>query len=488
MKLLIEQGKFNATPESLMSYECPEWFKNAKFGIWSHWGPQCVPMQGDWYARNMYIEGHPQHEYHQKNYGHQSEFGYKDIIKLWKAENFDADKLMQLYKRVGAKYFVSLASHHDNFDCWDSKHHKWNSVNYGPRKDIVGLWKEAADKAGLNFGVTVHHERSYSWFSTNKGSDTKGEYKGVPYDGNLFEYEDLYYENHRDSNFGYPKHPSYQFVKGWYDRVSDLVEKYNPDLLYTDGAIPFDVVGRSAVANFYNHNIKANGGNLQAVYNLKDCREREKKTGRIYGEYYEGCGVEDIERGVVKDINPMPWQTDTCIGGWYYKEGIEYKTAAAVIKMLVDIVSKNGNLLINFPLRPDGTLDEKEIEVAEGIADWMSVNSECIYDTRPFTHFGEGPETTAGGEFNETEIDYTSENYRFTTKGDNIYAICLGWPDSGEFIVKSFGKKAFAKDIKSVEILGCKEDLKWTVTENFLIVNTPKEKPCKTAYVIKVNV
>ncbi len=484
MDLIIEQGKFNSSPESLMEYECPEWFKNAKFGIWSHWGPQSATLAGDWYARNMYIEGHPQYKHHLETYGHPSEHGYKDIIPLWKAENFDPEKLMTLYKRMGAKYFVSLAVHHDNFDCWDSKHHKWNSVNMGPKKDIVGMWKKAADKEGLNFGVTVHHERSYSWFSTNKGADKEGEYAGVPYDGNLEEFEDLYYEKHDDTNFGYPKHPSYSFVKGWYDRVADLVEKYDPDLLYTDGSIPFDVVGRAAIANFYNHNINVNGS-LEAVYNLKELKERTERTGRIYGEYHEGCGVLDIERGIVKDIHPEPWQTDTCIGRWFYNINAEYKTAERVIKLLVDVVSKNGNLLLNFPLKPDGTLDEQELEIAEGIADWMAVNSEAIHDTRPFTHYGEGDSFADGGEFKEEEVIYNSRDFRFTTKGNVVYATCLGWPEGSKFLVKSFatGKTEAVKD---VQILGCDDVLDWTVTENGLEVKAPSKKPCDTAYVIKI--
>ncbi|MFI3238327.1 MAG: alpha-L-fucosidase [Lachnospiraceae bacterium] len=488
MELKIEEGKFNASPESLMQYECPEWFKDAKFGIWSHWGPQCGPRFGDWYARNMYIEGHPQYEYHCEHFGHPSKVGYKDIIPLWKAENFEPDKLMDLYKRMGAKYFVSLASHHDNFDCWDSKYHKWNSVNMGPKKDIVGMWKEAANKAGLPFGVTVHHERSYSWFSTNKGCDTKGEYEGVPYDGNLSEYADLYYEKHDDTNFGYPINPSYSFVKGWYDRVTDLITNYDPDLFYSDGSIPFDVVGRSAIANYYNHNMKVNNGELRAVYNLKNLKKRSAETGRYYGDYYEGCGVQDIERGVVKDINPRPWQTDTCIGGWFFKEGREYKTATEVIKLLVDIVSKNGNLLLNFPLRPDGTLEDEEIKTAEGIAAWMDVNGEAIFGTRPFTHFGEGGETLAGGEFNENEITYNAHDFRFTTKPDCVYAICLGWPEDGQFEVKSFGSAVYEKAIKKVEILGCDETLTWEVLEDKLVVKAPQVKPCDTAYTIKISV
>jgi len=200
----IEEGPFEPTWESLKQFRCPEWFNDAKLGIWAHWGPQAVPGAGDWYARNMYYEGHEQYKYHLENYGHPSKFGYKDIIPLWKAENFDPDALISLYKRAGAKYFAALATHHDNFDCWDSAYHRWNSVNMGPKKDIVGLWREAALKHGLRFAVTEHMVRCYNWFITNKGCDKEGPYAGVPYDGNDPAYEDLYFPPHDDSSIGYP--------------------------------------------------------------------------------------------------------------------------------------------------------------------------------------------------------------------------------------------------------------------------------------------
>jgi alpha-L-fucosidase len=233
---------------SLTNYQCPEWFRDAKFGIWSHWGPQSVPEGGDWYARNMYVQGHPAYQLHMTKYGHPSKVGYKDVVEKWKAEMFDlaqADQLMQLYKDAGAKYFVSMGVHHDNFDLWNSKFHKWNAVNMGPRKDIVGIWAAAARKQGLRFGVSEHLERSYSWFNTNKRSDTNGPLVGVPYDGNDPKLADFYFPPHADESMTYPTNPPEWWMHQWRDRINDLVDSYHPDLLYTDGGIPFGEVGIS---------------------------------------------------------------------------------------------------------------------------------------------------------------------------------------------------------------------------------------------------
>lgn len=484
MSIEMKEGKFDSSVESLRNYQCPDWFKNGKFGIWAHWGPQCVPMIGDWYARNMYIEGHAMYKYHCENYGHPSEFGYKDIIPLWKAENFDPKHLVSLYKKAGAKYIIALAVHHDNYDCWNSKHQKWNSVNIGPKADIVGLWAEAAREAGLNFGVTVHHERSYSWFSTNKGHDTEGPYKDIPYDGNDEKYRDLYYEPYEDTNPAYPTNPSESFVDGWYNRIKDLVENYNPDLLYTDGGVPFGEVGRTAIANFYNHSMETHDGKLEAVYNCKDFRISDSKSGLTHGEFFENICVQDIERGVTDSISPVPWQTDTCIGQWYYKRGVEYKSANYVVKMLCDIVSKNGNLLLNIPLKPDGTIDPEEEVILEGISNWMAVNSECIYDTTPWKLFKEG-DTANAGEFKEEELADCNTTYRFTKKDNCIYAICFGWNDK-EFVVKSLGKTIAEFDVKKVSMLGVDEALTFVQEEDQLLVTSPQTKPWDGAYCLKV--
>ena len=486
---------FEPTWESLQQSTCPDWFRDAKFGIWAHWGPQCVPMEGDWYARNMYVQGHAQHRYHCEHYGHPSEFGFKDIISLWRAEKFDPDAMMDLYVKAGAKYFVSMGVHHDNFDLWNSKHHRWNAVNMGPKRDIVTAWREAARKRGLRFGVTEHLERSYSWFNTNKGSDTEGTRAGIPYDGNDPEYADLYFPPHGDTNKAYPLDPPDWWTQQWLARCNDLVDQHDPDLLYTDGAIPFGEVGLQMVAHYYNRNIERRAGRLEAVYTMKDCRSLEAEHGS-HGEYRDGVGLLAMERGVVNEIRPEPWETDTCIGGWFYNRNIEYKTAETLVPMLADIVSKNGNLLLNFPQRPDGTLDERELAILAEMGEWLALNGEAIYGTRPWAVYGEGPTRFSAGLFGESEKkQFTAEDIRFTFRpvanGDraSIYAIALGWPGSRELRIRSLGLDSeTAVEIRQAALLGAEAPLAWVQERDALRVTLADTPPCRHACVVKLAV
>ena len=476
-----EDGPFKPTRESLQQYRCPEWFRDAKFGIWSHWGPQSVPGNGDWYARFMYVEGYPPYEYHLKTYGHPSKFGYKDIVQLWKAAKFDAaqaDRLMGIYKKAGAKYFVSMGVHHDNFDLWNSKHHKWNAVNMGPHKDIVGIWAAAARKEGLRFGVSEHLERSYSWFNTNKGADTKGPFAGVPYDGNDPAYADFYFPPHKDSRVTYPVDPPDWWPREWRDRVEDLIDSYRPDLLYTDGAIPFGEVGREVVAHFYNANMRWHNGKLEAVYNIKDITE--------HGEYIKGAAVQDMERGVMDGINPEPWQTCTSIGDWFYRKGQKYKSSADVIRMLADVVSKNGNLLINIVQTPDGEVEPELLQTLDEIASWMAVNGEAIFGTRPWKVFGERPagdKGGTGGAYNEGKLEYTAKDIRFTTKDGVLYAICLGVPEE-DLRISSLG--GGQETVARIELLGSDESIKWKQEPDALVISKPKLDAKQPACVFRI--
>ena len=377
----IEKGPFQPTFESLRAFTCPAWFRDAKLGIWSHWGAQSVPMYGDWYARNMYIEGSDDYLYHCRHYGHPSRFGYKDIAELWKAENFDPEELMALYKKAGAKYFVAQAMHHDHFFNYASKLHRFNSVEMGPHRDIVGLWQKAAQKQGLPFGLSEHLGATFSWWRTNKGSDKQGPFAGVPYDGNDPDYEDLYLPNreHYDPDDTDPSFlPWYTSNTAWHERwlavMRELIDLYRPDLLYSDGPLPFDEgsygAGLAAVAHLYNTSAAMHGGVNQAVYNQKD-RRRE-----VYS-----VGVLDIERSQTPDIKPEPWQTDTCLGEWFYDVKARYKKPGHVIELLVDIVAKNGNLLLNVPQKPDGTIDVQCRYLLERLAEWNRICGEGIFGT-----------------------------------------------------------------------------------------------------------
>ena len=472
--------KFSPNMESLRTYECPEWFRDAKFGIWSHWGPQSVPMQGDWYARAMYEEGNKKkykkdiYEYHIKNYGHPSEFGYKDIIPLWKAENFDPEALMKLYKAAGAKYFVSMGVHHDNFDLWNSKFQRWNAVEMGPKKDIVKMWMDAAHKEGLKFGVSEHLSAGFDWWQSNKGADSQGDKKGVPYDGNDPRYWDLYYSKATaqrawTSNNG-------MFAQLWYARMSDLIENYDMDILYTDGALPFGHYGERMLAEFYNANLEHHKGTLDAVYLAKP--SRHEKGWAIFDK--EAC-VEDRERGGLADINKEPWQTDTSIGDWFYNEnyvnpdtGTMYRSAFWVLSTLVDVVSKNGNMLLNVVQRPDGSIDDEVVKLLKEIGAWMDVNGESIFETRPWLTYGEGPQQARSKSDWKEDFSYTPEDIRYTQnkKGRIVYATTMGIPSSKKIEMTKMIKEN--KIVKSVSLLGSDQKIRWRQTSKGLIINLPK--------------
>jgi alpha-L-fucosidase len=496
----IAPGKFQPTWQSLAQYQMPEWFRDAKFGIWAHWGPQCQPEAGDWYARNMYGDGAGgQSKFHREKYGHPSEFGFKDVIHTWKAEKWNPDKLVALYKRVGAQYFFALANHHDNFDLWDSKYQPWNSVNIGPRKNIIAGWAKAARAQGLPFGISVHAAHAWSWYETSQGADKTGPKAGVPYDGKLtkadgkgkwwdgLDPQDLYAQNHVPGqklewewNAGRGSStPDLAYCQKFYDRTADLIKKYQPDLLYFDDTVlplwPVSDAGLKLAADFYNTNLRKTGGKSEGVL-----------FGKILDDQQRKCITWDIERGVPAVAYPFAWQTDTCIGGWHYDRGLYerngYKSPATVVHMLADIVSKNGNLLLNIPVRGDGSIDEKEEKILEGIAAWMDINKEAIFGTRPWKIFGEGPASegaalSAQG-FNEGRgKPFSAGDIRYTSKGNVLYALVLGQPKD-PVKMPSLGKSAGLLDrpIASIRQLGSTFSPTWKQEDAALVI-TPASGP-----------
>ena len=477
-------ANFLPTRESLQGYQIPEWFRDAKFGIWSHWGPQSAVEQGDWYARNMYMQGSDQYRYHVETYGHPSKVGYKDLVDNWKAAKWDPDHLMSLYKKAGAKYFFSMGVHHDNFDLWDSKYTRWNAVNMGPKKDVVGMWAKAARNHGLRFGVSEHLWISYKWFSVSHGADKTGSMAGVSYDGVDPKNADLYHDagcaQFIDSlKWGDDGIPD-SYRKHYLDRMTDLIDKYHPDLLYTDGHLPFEEYGLKMVAHLYNVSAQLHGGATQAIY-----------TSKQASDCVVGTCLLDHERGVSDAIAANPWQTDTCIGQWHYKRGQKYKTAKQVVDLLTDIVSKNGNLLLNFPLPNSGELDFAELETLDGITQWMAINSEGIYSTRPWKLYGEGPSTKVeikDVRFNEDKRGgFTAEDVRFTTKGGTLYAFVMGWPEK-EAVVNALGLASPQQPgkIGKVEMLGYKGTLDWKQDDASLRVQMPAEKISDVGITLKV--
>ena len=513
----IMKGQFKPTWESFESnYKCPEWFRDAKFGIWAHWSAQCVPEKGDWYARHMYIQGRPQYDYHIAHYGHPSKFGFMEIDNLWKAENWDPEKLMALYKRAGAKYFVTLANHHDNFDNYNSKYHAWNSVNVGPKEDIVGTWGKIARANGLYFGVSNHSSHAWHWFQTAYGYDGEGPLAGVRYDGATLtradgkgkwwegldpqelytspaikipdgitgakEVADWHEKNNRPWNEDPPvNNPA--FTEKWFLRCRDLIDSYHPDYIYFDNTgLPLGQTGLDIVAHYYNSSIKWNKGSLQAVVTGKKLKDNQKK----------GI-VEDRERGYAGEIMPDPWQTCTCIGDWHYNREVyeqnKYKTVMRVVHQLIDVVSKNGNLLLSIPMRGDGTIDELEVRFLEGLADWMEINGEAIFATRPWKIYGEGPTIIKSGMFNEGKTKFVPDDIRFTLKGDILYAFIMGWPEKSDVVIKclaSTSPELQGRKIKDLSMLGHDGDIIWSQDEQGLMIKLPDEAPCEHAVTIKI--
>ena len=470
------------TWESLaVGYRTPDWFRDAKFGIWAHWGPQCQPEFGDWYARLMYMQGpkpwqqgETPYENHLRRYGHPSSTGFIDIIGKWKAENWQPEDLIKRYVKAGARYFMAMGCHHDNFDLFASKHHEWNSTRVGPKRDIVGTWAPLVHEAGLKFGISNHSSHAWHWYQPAYGYDAEGPMRGRRYDaywlrkhhgrGKFWDgldpqelYTGPYYvapsgitstaemdawHDKRDGQWLESAPPANaRFVDKWLLRQNQLVDDYRPDLMYFDDTgLPLGQAGLAAVAYYYS---EASSWGREVV---------------VFGKKLEGVQsraiVEDVERGFVDGIRSEPWQTDTCIGNWHYDRRLYdtggYKSAKQVIQRLADVVSKNGNLLLNIPVRGDGTIDGKEEKIVDEIAAWMSRNGEAIYGTRPWRAFGEGPTKPPSGMLSEQDAKpFTAEDIRFTRKGDALYAIFLDWPQ-GEATIKSFG----AVKAERVDVIG----------------------------------
>jgi alpha-L-fucosidase len=515
----IADGPFKPDWNSLTNYQnAPEWYRDAKFGIWAHWGPQCQPEHGDWYARGMYEEGGWQYKLHVAEYGHPSTNGFKDVIRVWKAERFDPDALVKFYKDNGAKLFMAMANHHDNLDLYDSKYQPWNSVALGPQKDLIGGWAKAARKHGLRFGVSVHASRAWSWYEVAQGADKKGPLAGVPYDGKLtkadgqgqwwegLDPQDLYAQNHQpgtrlewswDPQKG-SSVPDAAYMEKFFNRTLQLWDDYQPDQIYFDDTVlPFhgvtDEIGLNLAAHFYNTRLNRKGG-TEAVMNAKWLNEMHRRA-LVY----------DIERGKAHDILPQAWQTDTCIGSWHYDRGVYnrkgYKSAASVVRMLTDIVSKNGILMLSVPLRRDGQPDELAIDIVKEIGAWLKVNGAAIYATRPWYIYGEGPstQTTEKGQFDGqkdvSDKPFTPEDIRFTQSkdGKTLYAIVLELPQDGKVTVTSLaaGSQHWPGKIVSVRLVGSAgwfgdKKLKFTRDETGLHVTLPKKFNGKIAFALKI--
>jgi alpha-L-fucosidase len=489
-------GPYKPTWDSLLEYDTPEWYRDAKFGIWAHWSPQCVPEDGDWYARNMYMQDSAQNKFQFDHYGVPSRFGYKDLCAQWTLLDWQPEQLIERYKKAGAKLFLALANHHDGFDTWNSKHQPWNSKNLGPHRDVLGTWAAAARAQGMRFGVTIHQARNWWWFQTSHDADKNGPMAGVPYDGDLTmaQGKGQWWECYDPQRLYSAKHPAdalpdISYVKNFYDRTRDLIDQHDPDLLYFDNSLlPLGWGGMNIGSYFYNHNLKTRGGKMEAVINVKQVPDHLAKSV-----------VADYERGLTDEIMPYPWQSETCIGDWHYQRKLYdqpgtfggYTAPRDIIHWLVDTVSKNGTFILNIPGKPDGTIDSKEIAFLDSLTEWMQINGEAIYATRPWKIYGEGPDTVKSGSFQGNSVSKLgAKDIRFTRNKANtvIYAIVLGRPEN-EAVIQALGTASpqAPGKVANVELLGYQDKLKFRQDASGLHVRLPAQKLSEDAIALKVS-
>ncbi len=470
---------FEATWESLQKFSTPEWYLDGKFGIFIHWGLYAVPAFGnEWYPRNMYLQGTDEFKHHVETYGPQSEFGYKDFIPLFKAEHYDPAAWADLFRRAGAKFVVPVAEHHDGFAMYDSDRSAWTAAKMGPKRDLTGELAEAVRAQGMVFGVSSH--RAEHWFFMNGGRDFDS-------DVNDPRYADFYGPacaypfpsgDPRWNSTDWQPRPHAAYLEDWLARCCELVDKYQPQLFWFDWWIEqtiFQTYLQRFAAYYYNRGLEWGKG---VAINYKN------------QSFAEGSAVLDIERGQLKEIRPFFWQNDTSVSknSWGYVAHQEYKTAASLIGDLVDIVSKNGALLLNIGPRPDGTIPEPEQALLLEIGRWLEQNGEAIYGTRPWSVYGEGPTEIPEGSFTDTKRQpYTSQDIRFTTKGSTIYATALAWPES-ELCIHALGSGSTlpAERITRVSLLGYPGELTWKQDAAGLTLQTPGQQPGEHAFVFKI--
>lgn len=498
------------------TYECPEWFRDARFGLWAHWGAQAQPEKGGgWYARNMYMTdvggetwGADAYAYHCHTYGHPSEVGYKDVLNEWKAERLDADAVMEYAEQLGARYFVILANHHDHFDNFDSTHHPWNSVDVGPHRDIVGEFERAARRRGMRFGVSSHDDRFLGWWLPAFGHDETGPYAGVPYDGHMTREDGAgkWWEGLDPADlYGLPpaqRTPEWEegVKRNWLDRHTELITKYDVDLLWFDGyGFPYDDYGQELSRRFYNRLLERKGSIDGAV------------IGKIDDQ---PATIKDVESGTANGILPEVWQGTLSPNEWFYKKDEQpmRHSARTIIEMLADMNSKNGNLLLNLTLAPDGTIPPEHKAILDEVGAWVNLNAEAIYGSRPWKVYGDNlgsmlavlkskkhPTETDleqierleedSEQFNQRTVEspaFGHDEVRFTTHDGHLYIIVLN-PEEGPIRLPSLGLAAATAParVARIEMVGGGEPLDFSQDDRALTFRVPAERPNAYATVFR---
>lgn len=528
MDIPIAEGPFEPTWESIeKNYPGePAWLREAKFGIWVHFGPQSAGESGDWYARNLYKPGHRAYNNHLKNYGHPTEVGYKEVLRDWNPTKLDPAVLTKIYEDAGARFLMIQGVHHDNYDLWNSKYQPWNSVNIGPKRDLLGEWAKACRAEGMHFGVTFHHEYTWWWWQTAFGSDKEGDKAGVPYDGNLtladgkgkwwegYDPRLLYGIDLREykgvtkaaaSGWSPPpagiftNHLDYAkwYTTQWALRMMDVVEHYDPDFIYTDGTVqgPFTGNGTGTgvkanamplvMADYYNRTLKNRG----EVNTFSIVKFRHKTNGTVNTE----------EFGVPADIKTdQPWIAEAPVGDWFYAPDFTYDSGM-MIRYIIEAIARDGNAALSIAILPDGSLDEGSLKMLKEVGVWMKRNGEAVYGSHAWTIPGEGEivngklKMLPGGALNRkhAEFKFDAQDIRFTIgKNGSLYAFCMNVPESGAQIkIKSLGidAKLLKKKVKTVKLLGYNGKLKWQQNADGLAITCPAEMPFATSVVFKID-
>ena len=462
---VIAQGKYKDTWASLSQYKPPEWYQNAKFGIFIHWGVYSVPaFSNEWYSRTMYIQGTPEYEHHLKTYGPHKTFGYKDFIPMFKAEKYDPAAWALLFHQAGARYVVPVAEHHDGFQMYRSDLSEWNAVEKGPHRDTLAELKTALKPYHIPMGASSH--RVEHWFFMGHGKEFDSDICEPLSPGDFYWPSSQKEPDHQDL-YSQP-FPSDEFLEDWLLRCCEIVDNYHPKIMYFDWWIQHSAVKpylKKFAAYYYNRGTE---WGTDVVINYK------------HEAFMFGCAVPDVERGQFSEGKPYFWQTDTAIArnSWCYTENNQYKSASGLLCDLVDIVSKNGTLLLNVGPKADGTIGPEDTAVLQAIGAWLQTNGEAIYDTQVWRKFGEGPTVVEEGQFTDLkEKEFTSEDIRFTINEDKLYAIVLRWPDHGNITIRSLSEADAARlpvfhgIIRQVDILGTDSTLVWHRNETGLHIN-----------------
>ena len=475
--LPVAAGSYSADWKELSRmYTVPEWWREAKFGAWSHWDPQSMPEQGDWYARGMYMQGDKQYDYNLKNFGHPSEYGYKDICHNWMIDKWNPEELMNLYAEMGARYFMAMGVHHDNFDCWNSTYQPWNSVTVGPKQDIVGTWEKIARRHGLRFGIGFHNTPGRTWgqfMTVRYTSDKTGPKQGVPYDAlqTIRDGKGKWWEGMDPVDLYGPKHDKKDplhspFANQFMWRVDDAISKYHPDMIYFDehaGDSQMDLgvnmglgfLAPQLIANYYNKSMQWNHGKMDVVINLK-------AVGGRYNSFQNSPHLLPlVDRSLVKsteaiiesEITPYSFQTETSIAEWHYLTGQKYKDAKEVVELLMQNVSRNGTMLLNITQHGRGDLDQEVIRICKDIGIWMKINGEAVYGSRPFEVFGDN-------------------GVLYTRNQGNVYATLLNWDGNPVNLSALHTGGATLGKVSKVEILGSDRPLKFVQDDKGLTIKS----------------